>query len=100
MKHDRGFLHPGQDAAGEDTVPPRPGFASRVQKAAERVEVVAVDANPIGWQDVDEVRVGMIGDVEQIELLGEPPGMAGEVDEPIEQPVGVADSTGLQVGGF
>ena len=103
VKHDRGFLHPGQDAAGEDTVPPRPRLASRVQQAAERVEVVAVDAGSIGRQDVDELSVGMIGDVEQIELIGQPPGMAGEVDEPVEQPVGVArgvsSADGRQPGG-
>jgi hypothetical protein len=64
---------------------------------------VAVDADPIGRQDVDELRVGMIGDVEQIELIGEPPGMAGEVDEPVEQPVGVErgvpSADGRQPGG-
>ena len=45
---------------------------------------MAVDADPIGRQDVDELSVGMIGDVEQVELIGEPPGMAGEVDEPVD----------------
>ena len=103
VKHDRGLLHPEQDAAGEGTVPPRPGLASRVQQAAERVEVVAVDADAIGRQDVDELRVGMIGDVEQVESIGEPPGMAGEVDEPVKQPVGiergVSPADGRQPGG-
>ena len=28
VKHDRGFLHPGQDAAGQGTEPPRPGLAT------------------------------------------------------------------------
>ena len=77
VKHDCGLLHPGQDAAGEDAEPPRPRFASRVQQAAERVEVVAVHPGPTGRQGVDELGVGMIGDVEQIELIGEPPGMDG-----------------------
>ena len=52
---------------------------------------------------MDELSVGMIGDVEQVELTGQPPGMAGEMDEPVEHPVGIErimpPADGRQPGG-
>ena len=49
-------------------LPPRRHRSVRAEEARERVEVVAVDAGPLGGQHVGDLGVAVVGDVEQLEL--------------------------------
>ena len=93
MEHDRRLLQPGQDPLRHGAEPPRPGVGDRVEQAAEGVQVVAVHPGPPGRQGVNELGVGVVGDVEQVEPPDRLAGVPGEEDEPIEQPIGVERGT-------
>jgi hypothetical protein len=93
MKYNRRFSQPTQDTPRHGAEPPRPGVRDRIEQAAERIQVVAVHPGSPGGQGVNELAIGVIDNVEQVELLDRPAGITGEEDEPIEQPVGVERGT-------
>ena len=87
----RGAAEPLERAPDQRAEPARPGLAPRFEQAAEGVEVVAGHDRPTGRQLVDELRVAVIDDVEQVESIAEP----ARGQEPGVVPVAVQDPVGV-----
>ena len=77
---------------GHGAKPNGPGFTLRIEEAPERTGIVTGDDGFAGRQDVNQLRVAVINDVEDIEM-GPATGLQRIRDHPIQQAIGIAQCT-------
>src|SRR5262249_46578297 len=89
VKDQRCLLQAMQDPPHQEAIPLWPDLAGRLEYGTEGIEVVTIDSRPLRGQFMDQMRVAVVANVEELKFSPELAQVARIDPEAIEQAVGI-----------